>query len=390
MIELEKTAADFFAGIGLTSVGLARQSWEVRYALDHSEAKRRMYEDHFGTGHYHVDEIKNVAGESIPKITLAHASFPCTDTSIAGSRNGIESGESSAFWEFARILSEMTLEDGPGKPPIVLIENVEGLLTSGKGRDLISLLGTLNRLHYAVDMLLIDAAHFVPQSRVRLFVIGILDFPAQALIERERLLTLSDARPDKIRRFIRKHSDIRWFLRELPDLPRCHLTVADIIDETAEWWPKERSLYLFNQMFDRHKQHVSNLMSNERWSYRTVFRRMRMRDGRKQSTAEVRTDGIAGCLRTPKGGSARQIVIRAGYGQFDARLLNARETARLMGANDFMLDEKLPLNDALFGFGDAVCVPAIEWITVNYLNPVTSDYCRFVRPFEMAAVGSSA
>jgi DNA (cytosine-5)-methyltransferase 1 len=37
-----------------------------------------------------------------------------------------------------------------------------------------------------------------------------------------------------------------------------------------------------------------------------------------------------------------------------------------MGADDFVMD--VPLDQALFGFGDAVCVPVVEWIAKNYLN----------------------
>jgi DNA (cytosine-5)-methyltransferase 1 len=186
----------------------------------------------------------------------------------------------------------------------------------------------------------------------------------------------SDARPEKITRFIRNNSDLSWFINELPMLPKRIIALEDIIDEQADWWPKDRSDYLFNQMFERHKNEVLRLMDNNFWTYRTVFRRMRLRNGIKQSTAEVRLDGIAGCLRTPKGGSARQIVIRAGNGRFSSRLLNARECARLMGAEGFHLDENLSLNDALFGFGDSVCVPVIEWIVENYFNPLLENECK--------------
>ena len=377
---LERTAADFFAGIGLASAGLANQQWKILYALDHSEAKQRMYEKHFGAGHYHPYEIKDVKGQDLPKVTLAHASFPCTNTSVAGSRGGIDSGESSAFWEFVRVLREMEGPNGSGKAPLVLVENVEGLLTSGGGRDLNSALSALNELGYATDMLLIDAARFVPQSRVRLFIIGVLNLAAQDEPElAERLAESSDARGPKIRDFIRNHQDIDWFLRDVPNLPRLRITLQSVIDETAEWWPRERTDYLLSQMFDRHKREVERLMQLRSWSYRTVFRRMRLREGSKRSTAELRTDGIAGCLRTPKGGSARQIVVRVGKGRFDARLLNAKENARLMGADDFRIDPELPLNEALFGFGDAVCVPVIEWIASNYLNPLAVEYSRLSR-----------
>jgi DNA (cytosine-5)-methyltransferase 1 len=93
--------------------------------------------------------------------------------------------------------------------------------------------------------------------------------------------------------------------------------------------------------------------------------------------AELRTDGIAGCLRTPRGGSGRQILFKAGKGEYFVRLLTPRECARLMGADDYRISGSL--NQALFGFGDAVCVPVIEWIAGNYLNPVINELIHGVR-----------
>ena len=110
------------------------------------------------------------------------------------------------------------------------------------------------------------------------------------------------------------------------------------------------------------------MAQKRKWSYGTVFRRVRQGTTR----AELRTDGIAGCLRTPKGGSAKQILVQAGYGQVKVRLLTPRECARLMGADDFEL-KNIPTNQALFGFGDAVCVPAITWIAKNYLDPLVEE-----------------
>jgi DNA (cytosine-5)-methyltransferase 1 len=108
-------------------------------------------------------------------------------------------------------------------------------------------------------------------------------------------------------------------------------------------------------------------MAADKWSFGTVFRRVR--NGR--SMAELRNDDIAGCLRTPRGGSARQILVQAGFGKVKIRLMTPRECARLMGADDFVI--KVDLNKALFGFGDAVCVPVVSWIARNYLNPILED-----------------
>ncbi|MEC4818258.1 MAG: DNA (cytosine-5-)-methyltransferase [Scytonema sp. PMC 1069.18] len=373
-MKLEKTAADFFAGIGLVTMGLMNQEWLVKYALDYSDEKRLLYEGHFGIGHYHCKDIRKISGTEVPKVTLAHASFPCANISVAGSRSGLHSGESSTFWDFVRVLGEMEKLQEIGLPPFILIENVEGLLTSGHGEDLILALKALNNLGYTVDLLAIDAAHFVPQSRVRLFIIGNLFGLSQTRDELSHIMNKSNgARPQKVKNFIVSNLTIKWSLRSLPDLPQRTINLADIVDETEKWWVKERTEYLFNQMFERHQAQIRFMMQNEYWSYGTVFRRMRVRSGIKQSTAELRTDGIAGCLRTPKGGSARQIIVRAGFGCFDARLINACESARLMGASEYLIPQNISLNNILFGFGDAVCVPVIEWIAANYLNPLFDE-----------------
>jgi len=290
-------------------------------------------------------------------VTLATASFPCNDLSLAGSRNGLDGKQSGAFWGFIHVLEQMRFR----RPPLVLLENVTGFLTSHRGRDFEEALLALNRLGYAVDAFILDAAHFVPQSRQRLFVVGqrIGDIEsAEVRVTSERPASLVD--------FIRAHPEIRWRIRDLPAQPTSKLHLRKLLDEEP-WWPQERTDYLLNQMSPRHHAIASEMIAGSRRRYATVFRRMR---GGK-STAELRTDGIAGCLRTPRGGSARQILFQAGKGQYFARLLTPRECARLMGADDYRISGSV--NQALFGFGDAVCVPVIEWIARNYLNPVINE-----------------
>jgi DNA (cytosine-5)-methyltransferase 1 len=366
MTKPKKTVADFFAGIGLVGAGLMRCGWDVEYAVDHDDDKRKMYESHFGRGHYHVKDVGDVSAEEVPDVTLIHASFPCTDTSLAGGRAGIHEGESSSFWEFVRVLKEL---DGR-RPPLVTLENVEGLLTSNDSRDIRAVLAALNDLGYAVDLMLIDASHFVPQSRVRLFIVGKMGAEEQDALEQEMILQRSaEIRPEKIRNVMKENAGLNWHIRELPDLPECRTTVSNIVDETADWWKRERTEYLFSQMFERHKEKVRRMMEKDEWSYGTVFRRTRKREGKRQSTAELRTDGIAGCLRCPKGGSARQILFRAGYRRYDARLINGRECARLMGVPGYEIRDDFRLNQVLWGFGDAVCASVMEWLAEHYLNP---------------------
>ena len=89
----EKTVADFFAGIGLVTLGLNRAGWKTVYALDYDPEKEEQYSKNFEGKHYRLKDIAEEVGENLPNVTLAHASFPCTDLSVAGARKGIYKGE---------------------------------------------------------------------------------------------------------------------------------------------------------------------------------------------------------------------------------------------------------------------------------------------------------
>jgi DNA (cytosine-5)-methyltransferase 1 len=365
-----KTVAEFFAGIGLMRLGLEREGWTVAFANDIAHDKYTMYSGHFGKAdsHFVVGDIHSLDADRIPTVTMATASFPCNDLSLAGMRKGLVGKHSSAYWGFVRILDEM----GRRRPPIVLLENVAGFLTSHGGRDFQAALLALNRLGYAVDAMIIDASCFVPQSRVRLFVVGaLLDGHANWELRETLRFYESAVRPKALADFIFDHPEIVWNIRYVPPLPSVSPSLSEILENLPEdspfWWSKERRDYLVGQMSEKHAERLQRMIRAKTWSYGTVFRRVR----KGRSMAELRTDGIAGCLRTPRGGSGRQILIQAGYGTVKVRLLTPRECARLMGADDFVID--VPVNQALFGFGDAVCVPVIDWIAKSCLNPLVED-----------------
>jgi DNA (cytosine-5)-methyltransferase 1 len=371
----QRTVAEFFAGIGLMRLGLEQQGWRVAFANDIDPRKETMYAAHFRDAepHFLLADVHTLPAGAVPDVTLATASFPCTDLSLAGARGGIHVRESSAFWGFTRALEEL----GERRPPLVLLENVTGFLTSHHGADFRVAMQELNRLGYSVDAFILDAAHFVPQSRQRLFVIGVQDALHEDGTTPPPLPVpqVSDVRPRALAEYMLAHQDaIRWRVRPLPPMPISDLSLAAILEDLPPdhpmWWSAERATYLLSQMSSAHRALADRMIAGENWSYGTVFRRMRA--GR--SMAELRTDGIAGCLRTPKGGSAKQILFEAGRGEYHARLLTPREAARLMGAGDYKLPSSL--DASYFGFGDAVCVPVIEWIATHYLNPLVNELIR--------------
>jgi DNA (cytosine-5)-methyltransferase 1 len=352
----------------LVRLALESQGWQVVFANDIDADKARMYRDNWPAGdHLVVGDIHALTAERIPPCDLFTASFPCNDLSIAGRWEGLNGKQSSAFWGLVRILEDL----GDRRPPLVLLENVVGFLMSRGGSDFEQALLALVDLGYAVDSFILNASRWTPQSRARLFVVGKLlqDVPENSLAMQ------SDVRPESLVEFINTRQHIRWDVRRLPALPQRNVRLADIVEDLPEddpqWWNEERSNYLFAQMSERHSLVLQRMVGQDTVSYGTAFRRVR----HGKSMAELRSDGIAGCLRTPRGGSGRQILVKAGRGRRQARLLTARECARLQGVpDDYHIN--VPLNQALFGFGDAVCVPAVAWIARYYLTPALNELRR--------------
>ena len=248
----DKTFAEFFAGVGLMRMGLERQGWKIVFANDLCPDKYEMYRGQFvdADDHFVIEDIHKLNVDDVPTVTLATASFPCNDLSLAGARAGLCGRQSSAFYGFIRILKEMKRR----RPPLVLLENVTGFLTSHNGSDFREVLVALNSLGYSVDAFIIDALHFVPQSRQRLFIFGRLEKPDISLRVEERSKGAdffeSPVRPAALAQFIFDNSDIHWSLRELPALPSSNAKLESLLEnlphKRSEWWNEERTVYLLN------------------------------------------------------------------------------------------------------------------------------------------------
>jgi DNA (cytosine-5)-methyltransferase 1 len=356
------TALEFFAGIGLARAGLERAGWRVVFANDIDQKKKQMHEGHWGPDPaYVLKDVFELATSEVPSAELAWASFPCIDLSLAGNRAGLRGGSSSAYWGFFKHLQDK----GAGlRPPLVVIENVVGMLTSRDGQDLETIVSGLNELGYVVDILTIDAARFVPQSRPRLFVVGSRN--EDALIR--GLPSPSATHSAAVLTFMKKRPHLAWGHVPTAELPGRAASFGDVAeafpDDADIWWPQAAVRKLVSQMSPKHFRAVQMLSQRPTTTFLTVYKRVRATG----CMAEVRFDGVAGCLRTPRGGSSRQFVLQLGQEQIRARHMTAVEYGRLQGAGEFQI--RVPELQALFGFGDAVCVPAVEWLAVNVLGPM--------------------
>lgn len=354
------TALEFFAGIGLARAGLEQAGFSIAWANDYETKKHQLYRSQYGSDtEYHVGDIADVTGSDLPTgSAIAWASSPCTDLSLAGNRDGLAGRQSGTFWHFVRILDEL----GDDRPPVAVLENVTGLASSHSGDDLTAAVRAFNSLGYSVDALAIDARHFIPQSRPRMFLVGALTPPN------------SDNSPSELRpewlEWIHSAPTLTTHRAPLPIVPplltQGFTALADQLpDDDPHWWNPSRTADFLRSLSPVQAARLESLRASNQVSYRTAYRRTRQ----GKPVWEIRPDDIAGCLRTARGGSSRQAVVKAGEDKVAVRWMTPHEYASLMGIPDYRFGAATD-NQIRFGFGDAVAVPVVAWLGKNYLMPL--------------------
>jgi DNA (cytosine-5)-methyltransferase 1 len=374
------TFYEFFAGGGMARAGLGTD-WRCLFANDFDLAKARTYRANWGDDHFVGGDVWALEPARLPaRADLAWASSPCQDFSLAGPRAGLGGGRSSAFWGFWRLIE--ALDDQARAPRAVVLENVAGLLTSHDGADFTAVCAAMAARGYRFGALTLDAAAFLPQSRPRVFVIATRE-PCVA--------GAAGPGPHHDRAVRGAHerlpSDLqaRWLWWPLDAPPARNSRLEDLLepDDAVVWRSPPQTMALLAQLNPAHRRRWEAARSDRGRVVAAVFRRIRQEAGVKVQRAELRLDGLAGCLRTPRGGSSRQLLLIADAGLVRSRWLTAREGARLMGLPD---DYRLPSAQtaALQVVGDGVCVPAVRHLAQQLLEPMLS------RPQASAAAESAA
>ncbi|WP_297507592.1 DNA cytosine methyltransferase [uncultured Caulobacter sp.] len=356
------TFLEFFAGGGMARLGLG-EGWTCAFANDFDPVKAATYRANFpdAAAHFHEGDVFGVSAEALPTAELAWASSPCQDFSLAGTRAGLAGGKSSAFFGFWTLMKALSAQDRA--PPVIVIENVVGLLTSHGGADFTALCRALADEGYRFGALEIDAGAFLPQSRPRVFVIA-TRLPTDALEGPSAFQTRAVREAAA-----RLPEDLRagWIWWGAPPPPPRNTDLASVLEPDAEvaWSPPARTQALLALMAPAHRRAVEDRIEAGGRSVGAVFRRMR--DGAQR--AEARFDGLAGCLRTPRGGSSRQTLLVIEDGVVRSRLLTPREGARLMGLPD---DYRLPRAQTagLQVIGDGVAAPVVRWLAETLLEPL--------------------
>ena len=151
-----------------------------------------------------------------------------------------------------------------------------------------------------------------------------------------------------------------------PLLTEGFTALADqLSDNDPHWWNPSRTADFLRSLSPVQAARLESLRASKQVSYRTAYRRTRQ----GKPVWEIRPDDIAGCLRTARGGSSRQAVVKAGEDKVAVRWMTPHEYASLMGIPDYRFGAATD-NQIRFGFGDAVAVPVVAWLGKNYLMPL--------------------
>jgi DNA (cytosine-5)-methyltransferase 1 len=364
---------EFFAGGGMARTGLG-PGWTCRFANDFDAKKAAAYRRNFGEAELVCRDVREVTPADLPgEADLAWASFPCQDLSLAGGGAGLKGARSGTFYPFWEVMQGLIAE-GRG-PRVIALENVCGALTSHGGQDFEAICRTYAQAGYRAGALVINAELFVPQSRPRLFVVGVradVAIPPGLLAEapREPFHTRALQRAVALMPAALRQAHLWW---DLPEPPPRGQRLADLIEEapdSVDWHSPEETARLLGLMSPVNAEKVEAAKRAGRRMVGGVYRRTRRNhNGARAQRAEVRFDDVSGCLRTPAGGSSRQVILVVDGEQVRSRLISARETARLMGLPDAY---RLPggYNDAYHLTGDGVAVDVVRHLARHVFEPI--------------------
>jgi DNA (cytosine-5)-methyltransferase 1 len=366
---------EFFCGGGMARAGLEPE-WRCLFANDIDARKGAAYAANWGSARLRIADVASLHAADVPgQADLAWASFPCQDLSLAGAGAGLDGARSGAFWGFCSGVRALAAD---GRPPrLIALENVAGVLTSKGGADFAAICAALQALGYRFGALTIDAAHFLPQSRPRVFFVatGRDETPPAWLVS-------PDPPPHHVSAALRRAASALppsvaadWLWWRAPAAPRANARLADCLDDEPDdsrWHSADKTERLLAALSPASRRDVALARAAGESVVGALFRRTRPDgQGGVRVQAEARFDGLAGCLRTPGGGSSRQFLIIIAGDKTRTRLMTPREAARLMGLPDtYALPPRA--TDAFHLVGDGVATPVVRFLSENLLLPLVS------------------
>ena len=166
------TFIDLFAGIGGFRIAFQELNGKCVFSSEWDKYAQKTYEANFGEVPF--GDITEIDEKKIPHHDILVGGFPCQPFSIAGvsKKNALgrqhgflDKTQGTLFFDIVRII-------GARKPKAFLLENVKNLKSHDKRNTFKVIEETLDELGYYVFSKILDAKHYVPQHRERIYIVG--------------------------------------------------------------------------------------------------------------------------------------------------------------------------------------------------------------------------
>jgi len=352
------TFIDLFAGIGGLRLPFQEIGGHCAFTSEWDVYANKTYIENFGASHSTHGDISQVAAGDVPDHDVLLAGFPCQPFSIAGvsKKNALgrkhgfaDEAQGTLFFDVARIIERK-------RPRAFVLENVKNLLAHDRGRTFDVIIRTLkDELCYHVTHRVINGAHFVPQHRERIIIVGF----------RERVgFDWSILRPQKT----------------------VHHTMRDVlhrIDGSEPELPWDAGRY-----FDHRKKRPLDryTLTPHLWRYLQDYKKKHRDKGNGFGFGLVGPDDVARTLSARYYKDGSEILVNRG-GRRLPRRLTPRECARLMGFPDtFRIPVAVSDTRAYQQFGNSVVVPMIREVA-RAMKPFLAEQIE-VQPELLVQVAS--
>lgn len=335
---------DLFAGIGGIRTAFEDVGGQCVFTSEWDRFAQKTYLQNFGASHLIHGDITKISTDEIPDHDLLLAGFPCQPFSIAGvsKKNALgrahgfkDETQGTLFFDVARIIEAK-------KPKAFVLENVKNLVSHDKGRTFDVIKRTLTKeLGYHIEYRVIDGAHFTPQHRERIIIVGFKDavnfdfdgipFPEKGARKLKDILHKTDGSE--------------------PLLP----------------WDEGR-------FFDSKSNtvHAKYTLTDHLWGYLQNYAEKHRAKGNGFGFGLVTGDSITRTLSARYHKDGSEILIYQGESK-NPRRLTPRECARLMGFPDTF---RITVSDtqAYRQFGNSVVVPVIGHVAKLMLPVLQAEF----------------
>jgi DNA (cytosine-5)-methyltransferase 1 len=337
------TFIDLFAGIGGIRIGFEEAGGSCVFTSEWDSYAQKTYSANFQNGHAIAGDITKVEEASIPDHDILLGGFPCQPFSIAGvsKKNALgrahgfaDETQGTLFFDVARIIACK-------KPKAFILENVKNLRSHDKGRTFDVIMRTLtHELGYDVHYKIIDGAHFVPQHRERIIIVG-----------------------------FREPVAFDWEILNLPEKGR--RTLQEILhrtDGTEPVLPWDEGRF-----FDHKAKAVNSkyTLTDNLWAYLQAYAAKHRAAGNGFGFGLVNKDSVTRTLSARYYKDGSEILVSQGTRK-NPRRLTPRECARLMGFPDSFI---IPVSDtrAYKQFGNSVIVDVMREMA-RVITPFVTDH----------------